>query len=85
MIEVSSKLNASGADPGTILPLDSIDWEIVAIEAKQGGVSADVARAVIDQTEELLTQSDLTLDDVMPVIRALLAILERHIPPPLKG
>jgi len=66
---------------GHVPTMDKTDWQCVEIEAKYGGVSPATARAVIDQADELLDQPDVTVDEIKPVARALLAMLKRHVPP----
>jgi len=65
--------------------MDQTDWEIVAIEAKHGGVSPETARAVVDEAEELFSSTTVTITDVLPAARAVLELLKRHIPPTRKG
>lgn len=65
-----------------IPPMDQTDWQMLEIEAGMGGVSPDTARAVIHEADELLNQPDVTLDEILPAAKALLAMLRRHVPPP---
>ena len=65
--------------------MDQTDWELVAIEGELGGVSPEAARAVVDEADELFNNTTVTVTDVLPAARAVLALLRRHIPPARKG
>ena len=68
-----------------MITMDSIDWDVISIEAGLGGVSPETARAVVQEADELLNRPDVTVEEIKPAARAVLALLKRHVPPPMQA
>ncbi len=65
--------------------MDAIDWEMVAIEARQDGVSPETARAAVEEAEALLSRTRVTVEEITPATRAIIELLRRHLPPTQRG
>ena len=57
------------------LPLDTTDWEVLAIEAGLGGVSPEAAAIAMDEADKLFNDSDAELHSVQVAARGILALL----------
>lgn len=62
------------------MTMDTIDWEIVAIEAGLGGVSPAATLAVIAEAERLAGDTDASMRKVRVALRSMTKLLQRHVP-----